>query len=179
MPLIACPDCQARVSDRAASCIHCGCPLGQVPPARPSTAPIAASNPGLEVRHPLPAMLSAVVPGVGQLLKGHKRRAWVIYRNFAIYLVATSLVAVLTLPLWPLSAPLGVLAAALWLSMYLRNVGDAYNSNEDLAAVPGVLPVRLITPDMEQRIRERVVDVFLGKPVFQPASARKRKTDRS
>ncbi len=27
MPLIDCPDCKRQVSDKAASCIHCGCPL--------------------------------------------------------------------------------------------------------------------------------------------------------
>lgn len=27
MPLINCPDCEKQISDRAASCIHCGCPI--------------------------------------------------------------------------------------------------------------------------------------------------------
>lgn len=30
MPLINCPDCSKEVSDRAASCIHCGCPISGV-----------------------------------------------------------------------------------------------------------------------------------------------------
>ena len=29
MPLIKCPECGKEVSDRAAACIHCGCPLQQ------------------------------------------------------------------------------------------------------------------------------------------------------
>lgn len=28
MALIKCPECQREISDRAATCIHCGCPLG-------------------------------------------------------------------------------------------------------------------------------------------------------
>lgn len=27
MPIIKCPDCGGNVSDKATSCIHCGCPL--------------------------------------------------------------------------------------------------------------------------------------------------------
>lgn len=30
MPLIKCPDCEKEISDRAASCIHCGCPISGV-----------------------------------------------------------------------------------------------------------------------------------------------------
>lgn len=28
MALIKCPDCGKEISDRAANCIHCGCPVG-------------------------------------------------------------------------------------------------------------------------------------------------------
>ncbi|GEM_PF-6774866 len=27
MPLIKCPDCESDISSKAASCIHCGCPI--------------------------------------------------------------------------------------------------------------------------------------------------------
>jgi len=30
MPLINCPDCNADVSDRSSSCIHCGCPIHEI-----------------------------------------------------------------------------------------------------------------------------------------------------
>jgi hypothetical protein len=30
MPLINCPDCEKQISDRATSCIHCGCPISGV-----------------------------------------------------------------------------------------------------------------------------------------------------
>ena len=30
MPLINCPDCEKEISDRAASCLHCGCPISGV-----------------------------------------------------------------------------------------------------------------------------------------------------
>jgi len=39
MPLIACPECKREVSDRAASCPQCGCPLSPIPQSRASTAP--------------------------------------------------------------------------------------------------------------------------------------------
>ena len=29
MGLIQCPDCNAEVSDKAAACVHCGCPLAE------------------------------------------------------------------------------------------------------------------------------------------------------
>lgn len=29
MPIIKCPDCGGNVSDKATSCIHCGCPLSK------------------------------------------------------------------------------------------------------------------------------------------------------
>ena len=29
MPLVKCPDCEKEISDRAAACIHCGCPMTQ------------------------------------------------------------------------------------------------------------------------------------------------------
>jgi len=34
MALISCPDCNKDVSDKAASCIHCGCPLSQEEPKK-------------------------------------------------------------------------------------------------------------------------------------------------
>jgi hypothetical protein len=35
--LIACPDCDNQVSFRAISCPHCGCPIAEVPPKKPSS----------------------------------------------------------------------------------------------------------------------------------------------
>lgn len=37
MALIVCPECKKEVSDRAAACLHCGCPIGdgQVYASRP------------------------------------------------------------------------------------------------------------------------------------------------
>ena len=40
MALIECPDCGNKVSDKAAACIHCGCPLESVKPIEVAKEPI-------------------------------------------------------------------------------------------------------------------------------------------
>jgi hypothetical protein len=37
MALIQCPDCSAEVSDKAAACVRCGCPLAGAQPAEASS----------------------------------------------------------------------------------------------------------------------------------------------
>ena len=46
MPLITCPDCGKKISDAAASCIHCGRPLtvAQASPAQPQGQSVSASS---------------------------------------------------------------------------------------------------------------------------------------
>ena len=45
MALIKCPECGKDVSDKAASCINCGCPLAGINPAGPVT--VAVNGPGM------------------------------------------------------------------------------------------------------------------------------------
>lgn len=45
MALIKCPECGKEVSDKAQTCINCGCPLAQVNPA--GTVTVAVNGPGM------------------------------------------------------------------------------------------------------------------------------------
>ncbi len=45
MALIKCPECGKDVSDKAQSCIHCGCPLAGMNPAGSVT--VAVNGPGM------------------------------------------------------------------------------------------------------------------------------------
>ena len=45
MALIKCPECGREVSDKAASCINCGCPLAGINPAGSVT--VAVNGPGM------------------------------------------------------------------------------------------------------------------------------------
>ncbi len=47
MPLIACPTCNAQISDAATACPHCGHPLAPVPVAAPPAAPAADGGFGI------------------------------------------------------------------------------------------------------------------------------------
>ena len=76
MALINCPECSAEISDKSISCVKCGYPIA--PPITPipvnpnKTEKIPANayliepqkNPGLA------AVLSLVVPGLGQIYNG-------------------------------------------------------------------------------------------------------------
>ena len=45
MALIFCPECGRQVSDKAATCINCGCPLAGLNPA--GTVSVAVNGPGM------------------------------------------------------------------------------------------------------------------------------------
>ena len=45
MALIFCPECGRQVSDRAAACVNCGCPLAGLNPA--GTVSVAVNGPGM------------------------------------------------------------------------------------------------------------------------------------
>ena len=45
MALIQCPECGSKVSDKAASCIHCGCPLAGLNPG--GSVSVAVNGPGM------------------------------------------------------------------------------------------------------------------------------------
>ena len=44
MPLITCPDCKKKVSDKASACIHCGCPLNDQGKNLPMTSAVAENS---------------------------------------------------------------------------------------------------------------------------------------
>ena len=45
MALIFCPECGRQVSDKAASCVNCGCPLAGISPS--GTVSVAVNGPGM------------------------------------------------------------------------------------------------------------------------------------
>ena len=63
MALIACEECKREISDRAAACPHCGCPIAREPsePARPAEAKAAAKS----ERVPEVKVNVAMPPGLG------------------------------------------------------------------------------------------------------------------
>ena len=68
MPLIACPDCGHNISDLAATCIHCGRPLGAK--SKSTTTPSAASAPATRGQPPADAHSNVVtVQQTSQTLK--------------------------------------------------------------------------------------------------------------
>jgi hypothetical protein len=73
MPLITCPDCGRRISDAANSCPNCGRPSRLQAHAGPS---YAGAGPQVVVVQNRPsngiaALLSLLIPGAGQMYKGH------------------------------------------------------------------------------------------------------------
>lgn len=63
--LISCPACGKSISIQAASCPHCGHPMMSSPvPQVIMTQKVPLWNPGIA------ALLSFIIPGVGQMYKG-------------------------------------------------------------------------------------------------------------
>lgn len=112
MALISCPECSQKVSDKAPTCPHCGVPFKANAPEPPR--PTFATG----LKHGLPAVLSLVIPGVGQLLKGDLKKG-------ALLLGLTLMVAAVM----ALLGPLGPVQFVLWFGVAAWVVFDAYNHN--------------------------------------------------
>jgi len=104
MALIECPECNKEVSDLAASCPHCGCPLGK--PAEPEAPPedeeertLFVANPVIFRGKPTYTFIAVVLAGLaiytlfdlwgGEWAKKELARttAWVVLGISALYMV--------------------------------------------------------------------------------------------
>jgi TM2 domain-containing membrane protein YozV len=64
MALINCPECSTKISDKSISCVKCGYPIAPLIAPASSTPNTTEKNPGLA------AVLSLVIPGLGQIYNG-------------------------------------------------------------------------------------------------------------
>ena len=112
MPLVECKDCGKQVSDKAAACINCGLPMGTPKPLRLESTYASAT------KHGFPAFVSAVVPGMGQIIKGDLRKG----------------IGLLLLTLLAMGGGVmtgNVMTLIFWLPIAVWAVYDAYNTNLD------------------------------------------------
>lgn len=137
MPLIVCEDCGRQVSDQALACPFCGRP--QAPSARPreplATRPIVvAPSPGVA------AVLSVVIPGLGQIYRGKVGRG-------LLWLVGVLVgYGLLILP--------GII-------LHLACIFDAASSPANGAAAPTPVPLRSTIP-VPAASRDRADDIADG-----------------
>ena len=75
MPLIVCPDCGASISDQAPACVRCGRPSTAL---GPTGGPANAGRPGAG-GNVLAAIVSLVIPGLGQFVQGRPGAASVCF----------------------------------------------------------------------------------------------------
>lgn len=116
MPLISCPDCDKEVSNKSAKCIHCGCPL------RESSLERLIQQRG---DHALPAIASLVIPGLGQLIRGH-------FDKVPFFLASGGLMIYLTVSSPKSAMTFGVMTFLLYVWM----IRDAYSSIDRSALTP-------------------------------------------
>lgn len=169
MALISCPECERHISDRAEVCIGCGCPISAGERHRPSAATAFQQSAAAQC-HPLPALLSGVIPGSGQLLKGHTRKAFVIFRNYFTFLALGLLLGAILG--FPLIGPFYLVAFGLfWSVLHMRNVIDAYTSNEDSTG-KGLSTERL------EAVSSGITKVLMGEPPVKLSEVIKEKRAR-
>src|SRR5262249_44930195 len=78
MPVVYCPECRKPASEQATACPHCGYHF-LLPPQPP---PLSADHEGLlrSRERGMAALLSLLIPGAGQIYKGHVKRGilWLV-----------------------------------------------------------------------------------------------------
>jgi hypothetical protein len=84
MPLITCPDCRSSISDAAPACPHCGRPIAHASSYYAPAQTVVVQQPS----NGIAAVLSLIIPGAGQMYKGHigGGLAWLIF-TFIGYLL--------------------------------------------------------------------------------------------
>ena len=100
MALVKCPECGKEISDRASSCIHCGCPLEHSTPvfAEETTSkasfPISKTNRIVSVAITIAALIATVYSNFAQLRSGLTLSGGVLfYLSFLICVIAAIIYA--------------------------------------------------------------------------------------